>query len=124
MAPDTETGVVERITADDILAINDTETDVVYVHQWRTNVKVQGLTKRQQLDIRQRSMVNGEVDAEKSQQYMWLEGVVEPRFTEDQLGPLFEKSAGAIDLVLTRVLELSGMKPEDLKAKEAAFRQG
>lgn len=111
-----------RKSAEEILSMVDTRTDEVFVSEWDTNVKVIGLTKRQQLDIRNRSLVEGEADEEKVQQWMWLEGVVEPKFSEDQLPQLFEKNAGAIDKVLKRVLELSGMKPEDLKAKGSEFR--
>lgn len=114
-----------RLTADEILALQDTKTDEVTVPEWGgTQVKVIGLTKKQQLDIRERSTVDGDVSAEKSQGYMFLEGVLEPRFTEDQLPALFEKNAGAIDRILTRVLELSGMKEGAIKAKEGEFRKG
>jgi hypothetical protein len=112
----------ERMTAEAILALNDTKTDDLFVEEWGTSIKVQGLTKKQQLDVRERSLVNGEVSAEKSQGFLFLEGVVEPRFSEDQLGPLFDKNAGVIDKILGRVLELSGMKPEDIRKKEGEFR--
>lgn len=111
-----------RKTAAEILALEDTRTDEVHVPEWGTDVKVRGLTKRQQLAIREASIVEDEVDAEKSQLGMWREGVVEPVFEEQQLPLLFEKNAGAVDRVLKRILELSGMKPEALKAKEADFR--
>lgn len=113
-----------RKTAADILAIEDTPPKEVYVEEWDTFVTIRGLTKRQQIDIRQRSLVDGEPDPEKSQQGMWIEGVVDPKFTEDQLPLLFEKNAGAIDTVLTELLVLSGMKPGANATKEAAFRQG
>lgn len=112
----------KKMSAADILALDDVRKDVVFIPEWDTEITVIGLTKRQQLDIRQRSLVEDEPDAEKSQQLMWMEGVLDPKFTEDQLPALFEKNAGAIDRVLTRVLELSGMKPEDVtKQKEAKF---
>jgi hypothetical protein len=112
----------KRKTAAEILATNDTKTDEVYIEDWDTVVKVQGLTKRQQLDIREASVVDGEMNAEKSQAGMWREGVLEPKFTEAETAQVFEKSAGPVDRVLSRILELSGMKPEDLKRKEGEFR--
>lgn len=114
--------VVNRKTAEEILAAQDTRTDEVFVEEWDTHVKVQGLTKKQQLDIRTASMVDGEPDAEKSQTGMWLEGVVEPKFSEAQLPLLLQKNAGAVDRVLTRILELSGMKPGGLAKKADEFR--
>lgn len=113
-----------RKTADEILAIDDTKTEEVYVEAWDTSVKIKGLTKRQQLDIRTASVIEGEVNEDRSQMLLWLEGVEEPKFTEDQMGPLFEKQAGAIDTVIKRILILSGMQEEALKVKEAAFRNG
>lgn len=113
----------ERKTADEILAIVDTKTDEVWIEDWQTNVKVVGLTKQQQLDIRNASLVDGEVDADKSQAGMWLQGVLEPKFTEDQVALVFQKNAGAVDKVLTRILELSGMKEEDIKKRSDEFRK-
>lgn len=111
-------------TAAEILALQDTKVDVLYVPDWDTNVTVRGLTKRQQLDIKRRSTINGEIDEDQSQAFLWLEGVVEPVFTEDQLGALFEKAAAPVDLVLKRIMTLSGMMPEALKEKEARFPAG
>lgn len=114
----------KRLTAAEILALNDVREDEVFVPEWDTTVTVVGLTKQQQIEINARSKVNGETDEEKAQQYMWMDGVKEPAFAEDQLPQLFQKNAGAVDRVLKRILELSGMKPEDLSGKEAAFPSG
>jgi hypothetical protein len=124
----------QRKTVEEILATRDIGTDELYIPEWETDIKVTGLTKREQLEIRAASMVEGEPDAEKSQANMFLRGVLEPRFTEDQMGALFEHNPGIIDKILSRILELSGMKPEGtsmdtmkagdaIKAKEAAFRK-
>ena len=111
-------------TADELLALADTRTEEVWIEEWGTFVTVTGLTKRQQMDIRNRSIVDGELSEDLSQQYLILEGITSPRFTEAQLPALLEKSAAAVDTALKRVLELSGMKPEDLKKKEARFPAG
>lgn len=117
-------GEKTRLTAEEILALHDTKTDEVWVEEWGTSVKVAGLTKKQQLDIRTAALVNGEIDADKSQMGIFREGVVEPRFSEDQMPLVFERNAGAVDTIITRILELSGMKPEDAKRKTAEFRPG
>lgn len=108
-------------TADDILAISDIKTDTIFVEAWETEVTVTGLTKRQQIDIRNSALIEGEPDYALVQQGMFREGVLEPRFTDEQAARVFEKSADAVDTVLKRVLELSGMKPEDVKRKGAEF---
>lgn len=113
-----------RKTAEEILALDDTVTDEVWVDEWQTFVKVRGLTKNQQVEVRKRSLVEGEADEEKAQANLFLEGVIEPQFTEDQMARVFEKNAGAVDTILKRVLALSGMAPEDLKKKEARFPDG
>lgn len=120
----TDTPKAPRKTAADILAIDDTPTLDIFVAEWDTEVTVRGLTKRQQVDIRTRALRDGEPDPEMTQRFMWLEGVVNPVFTEEQLGPLFEKNAGAVDQVLNAILRLSGMDQEALKRREAAFRPG
>lgn len=109
-------------SAEEILATEDTTTDDVFVPEWQSWVKVRGITKRQQIDIRNSSMVEGEPDAEKAQMGLWLAAVVQPQFNESQIAALFEKNAGAVDRVLSRVLELSGMKEEALKEKKSSFR--
>lgn len=112
----------KRLTADEILALRDTTPEEFYVEQWDTTVTIIGLTKRQQLDIRKASIVDGDINEELVQQAMVQQAVIEPRFTEEQMGALFEKNAGAIDGILKRVLTLSGMREEDVKDKKQTFR--
>lgn len=112
------------LTVEAILAAPDTQTEIVEVPEWGGAVKVIGLTKRQQVDIRREALVNGEVDPEKVQQGIWREGVLEPRFDESTVGALFDKSAGAVDKVLSVILRLSGMEEGAVKEKEKTFRPG
>lgn len=113
-----------RKSAADILATDDTKTEEVWVPEWDTFVKVVGLTKRQQLDIRKASLVDGAIDEDKSQAEMWREGVLEPKFDESQMVAVFEKSAGAVDRILKTVLNLSGMGDGSTRIIEAEFRPG
>jgi len=113
-----------RKTAAEILAMEDTPTDDVYVKEWDTKVQVRGLTKRQQLDIADRSRVDGQIDESMSQGFIFQQGTIDPHFEEEEIAPLFEKNAGAVDTVIGRILELSGMKPEANRGKEARFPAG
>lgn len=123
MAKAEDNGAAHRmLSVEDILAAADTPEEGIEVPEWGGAVTIRGLTKRQQQDIRQRATIGGEVDEVRTQQLLWLEGVVSPRFTEEQLGPLFDKNAGAVDRVLKRLLVLSGMDDEAAKRKEATFR--
>lgn len=106
---------------EEIVAIEDTPTQDVWVPAWETYFKVKGLTKNQQLEIRKAATVRGEIDEDAVQRGMLFAAVLEPKIEEHQMGQLWEKQAGAIDKVLKVVLQLSGMQPEDVKAKEARF---
>jgi hypothetical protein len=120
----TSANTTKRKTVEEILAIKDTRTRDVFIPDWDTAVTVTGLTKRQQLDIRKAAMVDGEVDNDKVQAGVFQQGVVDPKFTEDQMALVFEKNAGPVDNIITAILELSGMKEGDLAKKEGEFRQG
>lgn len=122
MATDSAKPTILSVEA--ILAAPDTQTEIVEVPEWGGAVKVIGLTKRQQVDIRREALVNGDVDPEKVQQGIWREGVIEPRFPEEQLGALFDKNAGVVDRVLAVILRLSGMEEGAAKEKEKMFRPG
>jgi hypothetical protein len=123
MASDSANGASgPYLSVEAILAAADTQTDEVDVPEWGGKVKVIGLTKRQQVDIRREALVAGEIDPELVQQYIWREGVIEPRFPTEQLGALFEKNAGIVDRVLAVVLRLSGMEEGSVKEKEKTFR--
>lgn len=128
-ADNAKNGAAPRFrSVEEILATTDTPEEVFYVAAWETHLRLKGLTKQQQVDIRTRSMRandKGEMEPDpvETQKAMWLEGVVEPKFTEEHLGPLFQKSAGAVDDVLSRIMHLSGMDPEAIKRREAAFRK-
>lgn len=121
MAPDSH-DLLPMLTAEAILGAADTPEEVLPVPEWGGSVRIRGLTKRQQVDARARSMVNGEVDVAESQMVLWMEGVIEPRFTREQMAALFEKNAGAVDRVLKRLLVLSGMDDGAVKEKERQFR--
>lgn len=124
MATDSATKTIHILTAEEILKAPDTKTAVVDVPEWGGSVKVIGLTKQQQVDIREGALRNGEIDPAMTQRGMLLQGVIEPRFTEEQIGPLFDKNAGLVDRLLVRILELSGMGEGAVAAKEAAFPPG
>jgi hypothetical protein len=55
---------------------------------------------------------------------MFIEGVVEPKFSAQHIDLLREKSATAMDKVLGAILDLGGMTPERQADMERDFRQG
>ena len=69
--------------------------------------------------------MNGEeLDSERMELLMFVEGVVEPQFSADHIDLLKGKSATAMDRVLQAILALGGLTPEAQAEMERDFRQG
>jgi len=109
----TDNNPVEELplgTVDGILAAPDLnlEGELFPVPEWQCSIKVRGMTKREQIDIRNKSIRGSEVDASVSEMLTFITCVVEPKFQESHYGQLIEKSAGVIDRVLKKAMSLSG----------------
>ena len=114
------------LTVEDILSADDLSLITVDVKEWGGAVKIRPFTKRQQQQIRlaaQKQSQEGELDVDEFERLVFLAGVVEPEFNENQYNLLMEKSAQALDSVIKRVLEINGMSPE-ADAETAASFQG
>ncbi len=100
----------EFLTVEQVLAAPDIKEEVFFVEAWNGNLRLRALNKGQQHRIRQRSMGrDGQIDQNKVEMLMFIEGVVEPKFSEEHAGALRNKSAGAFDSVLVKIGELSGV---------------
>ena len=109
-------------TLEQILSAKDTNEDFVNVPEWGCKVKVKGLTKADQVRLRKQSTRAGKVDESKLEGLVLVNGMVEPKITPDRVDALFEKSSGAVDRVLLRIFELSGMTDNQGEEAEADFR--
>jgi len=109
-------------TIEQILNAPDLEGEIFEVPEWGTSIKLKGLSKQDQLDIRRKSMVNGELDSDKSEMLTFLTGVVEPEFKLEHYTLLTQKAAGVIDRVLKRIMLLSGVTPQDIREAQSTFR--
>jgi hypothetical protein len=109
------------LSLDEILSAPDIEDRLVHVAQWGGAVKIRSFTKRQQQDLRTRATVGEEIDGNRLEMLMFIEGVIEPRFSEEQYGQLVEKSAGAIDAVLKEIMALSGFNADEVEKAEKRF---
>jgi hypothetical protein len=115
---------VRLLTADDILSCNDIAEEVVEVPQWKFkdgspgSVKIRGFTKAEQQHIRRQAtdQRTDKVSTDKLEMLAFTNGVVEPHFDDIQFLNLLKKNAGAIDLVVKRVLALSGMSQDAVKS--------
>lgn len=114
------------LSVDAILNASDLPEEVVPVPEWGGAVKVRGFTKAKQGELIKQATTKvmeagkpvDKLDNEKLQLLMFVHGVIEPSFTPEHAGALAQKSAGAIDKVIKRVMVLSGWNPEAVKAAE------
>jgi hypothetical protein len=111
------------LSVEEILAAPDIQEKVVEVPEWGGAVKIKSFTKARQIQLRSEAVVNGEVDSERMELLMFIEGVVEPKFTTQHLDLLKNKAATAMDRVLGAILELGGLTPERQAELERDFRQ-
>jgi len=110
------------LSIEDIFAAPDLAEEVMEIPEWGGAIKIKALTKGQQQDARTRSMVAGEINADKLEMYIFIYGVAEPQFTEEHFGKLRAKSYGVIDRVLRRIMQLSGMDVWAEQRAERSFR--
>ena len=115
-------GKKKKLTVEDILSSVDVKPEEVQVPQWEGSVTIQPFTKEAQQRARKQAMSDGEIDTDRLEMILFIEGVVAPKFTEKHYEELLKKNAAAIDLVLKRIMEVSGMTEEEEKKAGVFFR--
>jgi hypothetical protein len=93
----------------EILALDDRPTETMTVPEWDTELVLRGLTLAQLTNISDRAKRDGETDGLRATVFTFIEGVVEPRFDVGDYDALRNKSAGVVNRVSGRIMELSGM---------------
>ena len=112
------------LSVEDILTAPDIQEKVVEVPEWGGAVKIRSFTKQRPIQLRAQAMNGEELDSERMELLMFVEGVVEPQFSADHIDLLKGKSATAMDRVLQAILALGGLTPEAQAGMERDFRQG
>lgn len=112
---------VTMLTREAILAAQDIVEETFEVAEWGGSLKIRGLSKARQAEMRRAATVNDEVDEERLEVLMFIHGVVEPVFTTEDYEALRGKAAGAMDRVLKRILRASAIGSEAVKKAEASF---
>jgi hypothetical protein len=111
------------LSMEDILTSEDRAIVSVNVPEWGGHLKVRPFTKRQQIDIRNTGRKpDGDVDVDSFEMQVFLAGVIEPVFTQEQYNLLLEKSAIALDRVIKEVLKINDMGPDAEKESAASFQ--
>lgn len=112
------------LTADQLLGADDLRSETMDIPEWGGAVKVQALSVRALNECNRKATVGGEVDAEKITVQVVIEGLVEPKLTDDMAGQLAMKSAAVINRIGAKIFELSGVDDATLAGNEARFSEG
>lgn len=116
----------KMLTIEDILLAPDLESKEVAVPEWGGTVKVKGMTKREQQQMRKSTTdpLTGQIDSDRLEVAMLAHCLAEPLVTLEQAEQLLQKSATAVDRVLTAAMDVAGMSDTAQKAMTRTFRAG
>jgi hypothetical protein len=95
----------------------------IEVAEWGGSVKIKEFTKLVQQRIRKEAKgIEDEIDMDRMELLMFIHGVIDPVFTEENYENLRQTSASAIDKVLKEITMLSGITEANIKEAEKKFR--
>ena len=115
----------KTLSLNDILAVADVETRRVDVPEWGGTVVIKGLTKRDQQRLRkQASAAAGTFDADVMEHLILSQCLAEPVVTPEQAAQLLEKSAAAVDRVLTAIMDITGLSEAAQRSMSRTFHPG
>jgi hypothetical protein len=109
---------VRILSAAEVLAADDIEEKTLFVKQWNGGVKIRTLSQKQAGELRKRATrtnlvtKQSEIDNEALEAMLFIEGVVDPKFTMADYGKLQEKSMAAMSYVLKEIMKASGLSDE------------
>lgn len=111
------------LTDEELFATDDLVEQDLTIPEWGgKKVRLKALTKRQQQNVRRRSTVKGIVQDDLYELHMVVEGMIRPKLTPEQVNQLAERSASAIDRIVTELYGMNGLTVEAMEAFEKAFR--
>ncbi|MBS3885620.1 MAG: hypothetical protein KGZ56_01025 [Dethiobacter sp.] len=116
----------KMLTIEDILLAPDLESKEVAVPEWGGTVKVKGMTKREQQQMRKSTTdpQTGQIDSDRLEAAMLAHCLADPVVTIEQAEQLMQKSATAVDRVLTAAMDVAGMSDTAQKAMSRTFHAG
>lgn len=111
------------ITLDEIVAYDDLPEEVVEIPEWGgLAVRIRGMTKAQEMEVRREAMASGDWDPDVWELALVTRCVVEPAGLEAAI--IRGKSAGPVQRILKRVLALSGLNKGATEAAKKTFPAG
>jgi 2,4-dienoyl-CoA reductase-like NADH-dependent reductase (Old Yellow Enzyme family) len=114
----TDTAEPRLLTEEDILAVDDIETEVVPVPEWGGSVRLRGLSLDEVLEARKGA--TGDTAAMSVR--LLAAAFAEPKLSEAAVAALGRKSASVVTRLLQVATRLSGIDAEAVQRSERTFR--
>jgi hypothetical protein len=112
------------LSAEDLLAKQTLREEYVEVPEWGARVKVRELSMGTYQQVQEKATdARGTLDETKLQAYLVIAGIVEPELTDDAYEWVRGQSMRAVNRVLEKVMQLSGIGLGALEDAEAMFPQ-
>lgn len=118
-------GERKQLTIDDILSVDDTNEEPLYIREWGGNIVIRGLSKLEFDQMRKASKLKSARGRSQEilEREITMSGMVQPRVTSvAQYNLLMEKSAGVMVRILNAITDKSGMSEVAEQAREKRFR--
>jgi len=115
------------LSVEEILAAETRPTVTVEMPEWNGAVTIRAFSKAQYIAMQKSAGFDGSGeggDLAMFQKQMFLHGVEDPKFTQEQIDALFESQGGTtVDRILVAIADLNKLSEEDAKATKAKFRK-
>jgi len=111
-----------RLSSEDILKGSGLIEKEIEIEQWGGTVMIREFSKAKQQQLRKDASIGDEINSDKLELLMFIHGVIDPVFSEQDYIVLREKSAIAIDKVLKEIMDISGLNESAIKEAEKRFR--
>lgn len=86
-------------------------------------IKIQGLTKGKTQSLRKQATINGEIDADLFERFLFKEGIIEPELTDEQLNELIKTIPSSLfDDICYAIMDLSGLDTKQAQEAQKFFR--
>lgn len=108
---------------EDILAIDDIESVVLPIAEWGGRaVRVRGVSRREHhMALKHSTDKQGNTDNQKVEALLIGYGLVEPKIDQAGYEQLALKNTGALQRIISKIMQLSGLTEAETKEAEATF---
>jgi len=110
-----------RLSASEIKSVPLKEKEI-HVPEWGGDVLIREFSKAKQQQLRKEAVLGEEINSDRLELLMFIHGVIDPVFTEQDYLEIQGKSAKAVDTVLNEILAISGLTELAVKEAEKRFR--